>query len=106
MRWAWLVRVSVVGELCERATRPPPPPDDGQRAERLTAYEFGLASLKEALSDLLAQLDPAVRDPSGWRGLVVQFVVVLPAHCGRHAWTSERSRVTAKSGLRGHVTVT
>lgn len=74
----------------------------------MAAYEVGLACLKEALNDLLAQREPTVCDPSDWRRLVVQSVVVLPAHCGRHAWTSERSRTTAKGleRLQGHVTVT
>ena len=86
----------------------PPSQDDQKRAEYVAAYEVGLACLKEALSDLLPQREQTTCDPSEWRKLVVQSVVVLPAHCGRHAWTSERSRTTAKGlwGLQGHVTVT
>ena len=64
----------------------------------MAAYGVGLVSLKKALSDLLAPRDPALCDPSEWRGLVVRAVVVLPAHCGRHTWTSDKSRTTAKGG--------
>ena len=72
------------------------PTDEGKRAEYVAAYEVGLVSLKKALSDLLAPRDPALCDPSEWRGLVVLAVVVLPAHCGRHTWTSDKSRTAAK----------
>ena len=64
----------------------------------MAAYGVGLVSLKKALSDLLAPRDPTLCDSSEWRGLVVRAVVVLPAHCGRHTWTSDKSRTTAKGG--------
>ena len=67
--------------------------DDQKRAECISAYEIGLASLKEALTDLLSSCDPV---SSEWRGVVVRSVVVLPAHCGRHVWTSEKTRTIAK----------
>lgn len=62
----------------------------------MAAFEVELKRLKEALTDLLSSPDTASSD---WRGVVVQAVVVLPAHCGRHEWSSEQTRITAKGAI-------